>query len=87
MWLEISRYGVWHTLDATWDTGLRKIFPVNDWQEFGNMKPAVPVFERISDERVIVTRNPPKGYEQELEKERHFLEVVNSWLNATRNLE
>lgn len=85
VWLEVKVDNVWQTLDATWDLPLAGVLPVNKWEQFGKMKPAVPVLTMVPYDQVVVTREPPDGYEAELQAERPFLKAFNDWLELIRN--
>lgn len=83
-WIEVLIDGEWKTLDATWDRALKSILPINDWSQFGSMKPAVPVLEMIPYEEVVVFRHPHPDFDKELSEERLFLQRFNEWLAKVR---
>ncbi len=84
VWLEVFMYGAWQTIDATWDPDLAPHLPVNEWSDFGNMRPAVPVIEMIPYDKVELTREPPEEYREQLERERPFLHAINEWIESIR---
>lgn len=84
VWLEVWIDGGWQTIDATWDSALGKTLHINRWEDFGKMKPAVPVLTMIPYEEVVVTREPPEDYRAQLEKERPFLQAINEWFGTIR---
>jgi uncharacterized protein YndB with AHSA1/START domain len=83
-WLEVNIGGVWHIIDATWDSGLSNHLPLNEWDDFGSMWPAVPVLRRLSEGEVSVPREIPDEYLDELNRERPFLEAINTWFESLR---
>lgn len=84
VWLEVKIDNNWQILDATWDASLGEVLPINTWEQFGNMKPAVPVIEMIAYDQINVTREPPEDYALELGIERPFLKAINHWLESIR---
>lgn len=84
VWLEVLVDDKWETLDATWDIGLKNILPINTWEQFGNIQPAVPVIDMIPYNEIVVTREPPEDYREILEQDRPFLNALNNWLEESR---
>lgn len=84
VWLEVNIYGTWKVIDATWDPGLSSVFPVNAWDDFGQMKLAFPIQSRVPYEEVIVTVDPPESYEDEIVEQREFILALNTWLEKVR---
>lgn len=84
VWLEIFWGDKWHTIDATWDSNLVDILPVNTWEQLGEMKIAVPIHQKFDPEKITISPNPKPEWATELEKEKEFLAAFNAWLEENR---
>lgn len=84
VWLEVLHEGTWKTIDATWDPGLNKHLPMNEWADFGQMKPAVPILNLVPYEDVVIYREMPNEWIEHLNKDRAFLEALNHWIERMR---
>lgn len=77
----------WVVVDPTWDTALRKIFPINDWDGISTTKCAVPV-ERFctteETEQIFRECSNPEYVQDYLQNQEHFLRAINDYLHATR---
>ena len=86
-YLEVLIGDTWKIVDPTWDKGLQKILPVNEWDGKSNTQIAVPVQEIFSAER---SRELEEYYEsrggmaEDLRKNGAFYKVFNEWLDRVR---
>ena len=49
-YLEVKTNGKWKIIDATWDKGLKNLFPINEWGGKSDNKVAIPCFKILSPE-------------------------------------
>ena len=77
----------WVDVDPSWDSGLRSIFSIAEWDGLNSTKLAVPVTQRCSEDesRQIVAA----GYEypkvaEYMKANRPFLKALNNYLSRSR---
>ena len=87
-YLEFLHNGAWIPVDATWDTGISHILPVNNWDGMSATPIAVPVTSVFSPEKStdIMTNENDQEILEDLAKNGNFYEKFNNWLQDSRNL-
>ncbi len=86
-YLEIKLNGKWKIVDATWDNGLKKIFPINHWDSKSNTGIAVTpikIFTPKKNLRIVKNQNK-KVIEDDLSRNREFYTALNEWLTEVRS--
>lgn len=89
VYLEVEIDNVWKVVDATWDSHLSKILPVNTWDGESDTKIAVPALETFSDEksRFIMDSENQSSIESDLKTNGEFYKKFNDWLESKRTYE
>jgi hypothetical protein len=84
--LEVYLGGRWVTIDATWDSGLRRVLPVNTWDGARDTPVAVPILRRYSPEESVrlMASETPVTIEADLTTNRDFYAALNEWLEGKR---
>ena len=85
-YLEIQINEVWKKVDATWDNGLARILPVNQWEDSFDAPIAVPVISTFSGEesKVIMESENREVVEADLKINGNFYKALNLWLEEVR---
>lgn len=86
VFLEIKIDGRWVKVDATWDSGVKKILPVNNWDGRSDTPLAVPAIEIFSpekSERIMRTGSDEKTL-ADLRVNGRFYQAFNKWLEVNR---
>jgi len=87
VYLEAKIFGEWKIVDATWDQGLKKILPVNEWNSRLDDKLAIPCREYLTPGeslehiKKITTK---KAIELDLKENGEFYKALNEWLEKVR---
>ncbi|MBI2583322.1 MAG: hypothetical protein HYW25_01520 [Candidatus Aenigmarchaeota archaeon] len=85
--LEIMIEGKWRVLDATWDSRLKNLFHVNEWNDKSAMKIAVKPIKTFSPEKsvdVIKKYSGREAMERDLKANGKFYKAFNEWLEENR---
>lgn len=86
--LEVRIARKWKIVDPTWDSGLKGVLPVNEWDGESNMSVAVPIKELFSFQRslrVLKFDANEQTLIQDLERNGEFYRALNGWLQMERN--
>jgi len=85
-YLEIYLDGDWKILDATWDSGLRNVFHINEWDGKKNTEIAVKPVRIFNPKKSleIVNNQNRKIIEKDLKINGKFYEAFNKWLRDNR---
>ena len=88
-YLEVYLGGKWRVLDATWDKGLRKLFPINEWDGKSSTKLAVKSIKIFSPKKSlrIVKNQTKKIIEEDLKRNGKFYAAFNKFLEEKRLLD
>ncbi len=87
VYLEVKVGDAWKIVDPTWDSGLRSIFAVNDWDGVSDTTIAVPVRETYSLEKsaeIMDKAGDADEIRADLEKNGAFYRAFNEWLESVR---
>jgi hypothetical protein len=86
VWLEVFINNKWVVVDATWDSGLKKIFHVNEWDGRSNTEPAVKPIEIFSPQKSedIISGESDEDIVNDLEINGEFYKAFNGWLKEQR---
>lgn len=86
VYLEIFIDGQWQNMDATWDTGLKSIFSINQWNGSKNII-AVPTINKFSpeDSQKIMDDENETEINRDLEINGKFYQALNQWFQKIRN--
>jgi hypothetical protein len=78
--------GAYKIVDATWDSGLGKILPVNDWDGKSDTTIAVPSFNTFTPEKSleIISSESKEAIEEDLKLNGAFYAAFNMWLAEVR---
>lgn len=85
--LEVSMNGRWMIVDATWDSALKDVLSINDWDGVSDTSVAVSVIELFSLERskqIMEIENLDET-KKDLEKNGDFYGAFNEWLKSVRS--
>lgn len=87
VYLEINVDDRWLVVDATWDPGLVRFFPINNWVPDQDMIVAVPVTKTLSpsESADYMSKITTHDIEADLEKHREFYQAFNNWLSQVRS--
>jgi hypothetical protein len=85
-YLEVKIKDKWETLDATWDIGLKKVFPINSWGGKSGTRIAVKPVEIFSPAKStqIVKNQTKRVIEKDLKLNGKFYKAFNKWLDIIR---
>jgi hypothetical protein len=85
-YLEIKIKRGWKVLDATWDIGLRRILPVNEWDGKLDTKIAVQPIKIFSLEKSkkIIEDQSERLFRKDLKINGKFYKAFNAWLERAR---
>lgn len=86
-YLEVKIGEDWKNIDPTWDKGLKKLFPINEWDGKSDTKLAIPPIEILTPEessRYLKYITTPRGIESDLKKNSKFYRAINEWLEVSR---
>ncbi|MDX9970325.1 MAG: hypothetical protein RBS56_00250 [Candidatus Gracilibacteria bacterium] len=86
VWLETLVNNEWIIADATWDSGLKNIFHINDWDGKSNTQPAVKPIEIFSPQKSadIMNNYNDEDILNDLEINGEFYKAFNDWLEEQR---
>lgn len=87
VYLEVKIGDGWKNVDPTWDTGVRSILPVNDWDGVSDTTIAVPVRETYSAEKsadIMAHSADSNEIMRDREKNGAFYKAFNDWLESVR---
>lgn len=81
-YLEIKIDGDWKTLDATWDSDLKGIFYINQWDGKSNTEIALKPVKIFSPQKSleIVNNQSEEVIQKDLQINKEFYKAVNDWL-------
>jgi hypothetical protein len=85
-YLEIHIDGGWKILDATWDSRLKNIFHINEWDGKSNTRIGVKPMKIFSpDESEVIVRSRDKeGFIKNRKANGRFFQAINKWLEQNR---
>lgn len=85
-YLEVKIKDKWEILDATWDIGLKKILPINDWDGKSGTKTALEPIEVFSPakSKKIVKSQIKRVIEKDIKLNGKFYKAFNEWLDTIR---
>ena len=86
VWLEVLIDGEWIVVDATWDSGLKNILHVNEWDGKSNTQPAVKPIEIFSPQKSadIMNNENDEDILNDLKINGEFYKAFNDWLEEQR---
>jgi len=86
VWLEVFLTDEWIIVDATWDSGLKNIFHVNEWDGKSNTKPAVKPIDIFNPQKSadIMNNENEEDILNDLKINREFYKTFNNWLEEQR---
>ena len=86
VWLEVLIQDEWIIVDATWDSGLKNIFNVNEWDGKSNTQLAVRPIEIFSPLKSadIMNNEDEEDILNDLKMNGEFYEAFNNWLEEQR---
>jgi hypothetical protein len=85
-YLEVNIDGAWKILDATWDSGLKDIFPINEWDGKSDTKIGVKpkkIFSPTESAKIIQKRSK-EGFIKDRKLNGRFYMAFNKWLEQNR---
>ncbi|MBP9749901.1 MAG: hypothetical protein KBD21_04175 [Candidatus Pacebacteria bacterium] len=76
----------WVVLDVTWDSALRTVLPVNEWDGRSDTELAVtPILVYpAAEERELVHNSSEESFEKDLTDSGLFYRALNEWLESVR---
>jgi len=85
-YLEVLINGIWIIVDPTWDSGLKSIFTVNEWDGISNTEIAVKPIETFSTEKSsqIMANEDKQSIIADLQANGAFYQAFNDWLQQIR---
>lgn len=85
-YLEIKIGGIWKILDATWDSKLKDIFNVNEWDGKSVTGIAVKPIQIFTSKKSleIVSNNSKQDMEKDLQINGQFYKAFNDWIERIR---
>jgi hypothetical protein len=85
VYLEIFINGKWLDMDTTWDSGLKSIFPINEWDGNQNII-AVPVIKKFSlkKSQEIMNNEDKEEIIKDLKINGEFYKALNNWFTKIR---
>lgn len=85
-YLEIKIGGIWKILDATWDSGLKGLFNINQWDGKSNTMIAVKPIKIFTPKKSleIVNNQSEEVIEKDLQINGQFYKALNVWLEENR---
>lgn len=83
-YLEAKINDKWVTLDATWDSGLRNILTVNDWDGFSATEICVKATKIYSPSKSLEIFHNVDDLEEDLRVNGAFYKAFNNWLEQSR---
>ena len=86
VWLEVFINGEWVIVDATWDSGLKNIFHVNEWDGKTNTQIAVKPIKIFSPQKSedIMNHENDEDILNDLKINGEFYKAFNDWLEEQR---
>jgi hypothetical protein len=87
VYLEVLIKNNWLDVDATWDSGLKSIFTINQWKGVNNAI-AVHIIKKFSLEKSqeIMDNENETEITKDLKLNGEFYKKINIWLESVRNL-
>jgi hypothetical protein len=85
-YLEIKIDGDWKILDATWDSGLKNFFHINEWDGKANTEIAVKPTKIFTPQKSleIVNNQNEEVIKKDLQVNGEFYKEFNKWLDENR---
>ncbi|MCK5629946.1 MAG: hypothetical protein KAI26_04985 [Nanoarchaeota archaeon] len=85
-YLEIYLDDTWKILDATWDSGLKNIFQINEWDGKSDTEIALEPIETFTPERSLeIVKNQNESLiKKDLKINGKFYKAFNGWLDENR---
>lgn len=86
--IQIPETKKWIIVDPTWDSGLKKILPVNDWDGIHDTEIAVPtkkIYSPTESEELIKRFNRQNYVEAYIRKNKEFLIALNKYFRRLRS--
>lgn len=85
-YLEIYLDDNWKILDATWDSGLKNLFHINEWDGKSDTELAVKPIKTFTSERSleIVKNQDASCIKKDLKINGKFYKAFNEWLDKNR---
>lgn len=86
-YLEIKINGSWKILDATWDSGLKSLFHINEWDGKSNTEIALKPIKIFTPKKSIeiINNQNEEVIKKDLQINGEFYKAFNSWLEGRRN--
>lgn len=86
VFLEVKIGRRWVPVDASWDTGLKNILPVNGWDGHSDCTVAVPIIEMFSPAKSeqIMRQWNQETISAEDKNNEQFYKAFNAWLEENR---
>jgi len=87
-YLEVKIGEQWKVVDATWDSQLKRFFPINEWGEEKDDEIAIPCLGCMSPQKSVehIERITTKeAILSDLEESGEFYHALNEWLEKCRN--
>lgn len=86
VYVEAKINNIWIDLDATWDSGLRSVLPVNDWDGHSSTAIAVPVQSLLSHEEStrIMAMESRESFDSDITVNGAFYQALNKWFANVR---
>lgn len=86
VWLEVLINDKWLIIDATWDIGIKNIFPINEWDGKSNTKIAVNPLKLYTPQESARIMNNSNDEEiiLDLKRNKSFYKAFNDWLAVQR---
>jgi hypothetical protein len=84
--LEIKIDGKWVVVDATWDSAVSKVMPINNWDGKSDTEILVPYYEILSPEKSaeIMADVNREAFDKDIAESGKFYEAFNNWLADLR---
>ncbi|MEK7549815.1 MAG: hypothetical protein AAB519_02440 [Patescibacteria group bacterium] len=85
-YLEVKIENEWKVVDATWDSKICSVFPIEKWDGISATGIAVKAIEIFSPEKSaeIMTDDSRETIEQDLKINGEFYRAFNTWLESLR---
>lgn len=87
VYLEVKINGSWVIVDPTWDSGVKSVLPVNEWDGKSDTQVAVPVLKTygLKKSLEVIKSENKEVIEADLAKNGEFYKAFNSWLEKVRS--
>lgn len=84
LYLEV-RIDKWYTIDASLDSGLASVFPVNQWDGKSSTPLCVKPLKTYSPKKSLEWFHTESDYEEDLITNGKFYAAINNWLESIRS--